>query len=206
MDKSVVFGQLAGYFLAEHDLAIHKFVQRFILAARPATRWRYCLFQKHSLKCVCIFSPIKIGRATRSSPCKNISFSDYSLVLGVLVIIVTGHKCLCGGRSCGPERPALQEIPAIASCSPNEELSPVLSRQRRGCCSGCSGHGCRRWGRVRRGLRSMVRGRRVVGGRCRCVLAGIFHYHGLHLARGGRDGKVDTLTLSPLGAVISVNV
>ena len=31
MDKSVVFGQLAGYFLAEHDLAIHKFVQRFTM-------------------------------------------------------------------------------------------------------------------------------------------------------------------------------
>ena len=36
----------------------------------------------------------------------------------------------------------------------------------------------------------MVRGRRVVGGRCRCVLAGIFHYHGLNLA-GGQNGKVD---------------
>ena len=31
VDKSVVFGQLAGYFLAEHDLAIHKFVQRFTM-------------------------------------------------------------------------------------------------------------------------------------------------------------------------------
>jgi hypothetical protein len=31
VDKSVVFGQLAGYFLVEHDLAIHKFVQRFTM-------------------------------------------------------------------------------------------------------------------------------------------------------------------------------
>ena len=38
----------------------------------------------------------------------------------------------------------------------------------------------------------MVRGRRVVGGRCRYVLAGIFHNHGLNLA-GGQNGKVDAL-------------
>ena len=31
MDKSAVFGQFAGYFLAEHDLAIYEFVQRLTM-------------------------------------------------------------------------------------------------------------------------------------------------------------------------------
>ena len=31
MDKSAVFGKFAGYFLAEHDLAIYEFVQRLTM-------------------------------------------------------------------------------------------------------------------------------------------------------------------------------